>query len=397
MNYDVIVAGGGPAGSTAAREMAAAGARVLLLDKAAFPRDKPCGGGVNLRAARLLPFDLAPVVERTITKVHFSQPHGARFVRAYPGTLTYMTQRSRLDHYLVERAVAAGVALHEREPVRTVELNGTVTVRTPSGVYTAGVLIGADGANGLTAKAAGLDGPRDQAVALEGNIYLPERALAAWHDMVGLHLGGIPGGYGWLFPKGDHVNVGAGGWKYLAGSLRGHLDRVTRQYGLQPADLRELRGHHLPVRRRGAPIARGRVMLVGDAAGLVDPLSGEGIYAAVVSGRLAASHALAAIDGGVTDLGGYGREVDEVLGPELRDSSRLQDVFNLMPRAYVEILWRNDHLWHWLCRIMRGDETYTTLKRRAGPFSPLIDGASWATRHSRLLARRAGLPGAAGS
>src|SRR6266481_1397216 len=121
MTYDLIVVGGGPGGSTAAREAAAAGARVLLLEKAAFPRDKPCGGGVNLRAAKLLPFDLAPVTERTITGVHFSLRMHGGFTRRFPGTLTYMTQRSRLDHFLVEQAVTAGAELREREPVRAIE------------------------------------------------------------------------------------------------------------------------------------------------------------------------------------------------------------------------------------------------------------------------------------
>jgi geranylgeranyl reductase family protein len=392
MNYDLIVVGGGPGGSTAAREAAAAGARVLLLDRAAFPREKPCGGGVNLRAARLLPFDLSPVVERTITGVRFSLRLGGGFTRRYPGTLTYMTQRSRLDSFLVEQAVAAGAELREREPVRAVESNGRVTVRTRSGAYAGSVLIGADGANGVTARHSGLAGRRDLAVALEGNIRPHGGVPAQWRDTLALNLGGIPGGYGWLFPKEDHLNVGVGGWKYLAGSFRVHLDRLTRHYGYQPSAITDLRGHHLPVRRAGAPIARGRVMLVGDAAGLIDPLSGEGIYAAIASGRIAATHALAALDGRVPDLRGYEREVDCELGPELVVSSHLQDVFNLMPPAYVEILRRSDRLWHWLCRIIRGEETYATLKRRAGPFGLLIDGASWMTRHNALLARRAGLP-----
>lgn len=392
MNYDLIVIGGGPGGSTAAREAAAAGARVLLLDRAAFPRAKPCGGGVNVRAARLLPFDLAPVTERTITAVRFSMQMRGGFTRRYPGALTYLTQRSRLDHFLVEHAVAAGVELREREAVRSIDLNGRVTVRTRGGVYTGSALIGADGANGVTAKLTGLDGARDLAVALEGNIPFPNGVPEQWADTLALNLGGIPGGYGWAFPKGDHINVGVGGWKYLAGGFRGHLDRLTRYYGFRPEQIEGLAGHHLPVRRRNAPIARGRVMLVGDAAGLVDPFSGEGIYAAVASGRMAAARALRAIDGHAVDLAGYQRQVDRELGPELLVSARLQDVFNLMPPLYVEILRRNDRLWHWLARIIRGDETYATLKRRAGPFGLLIDGGSWATRHNRLLARRAGLP-----
>jgi flavin-dependent dehydrogenase len=332
------------------------------------------------------------VVERTITAVRFSLRMNGDFTRRYAGTLTYMTQRSRLDEYLLRHAVDAGADLREREPVRAIEQNGHVIVRAGGGVYTGDVLIGADGANGVTARLTGLSGPRDLAVALEGNVSFPNGVPEQWQDTLALNLGGIPGGYGWLFPKGDHVNVGVGGWKYLAGGFRPHLDRLTRHYGLRPADVRQIRGHHLPVRRNGAPIARGRVMLVGDAAGLVDPLSGEGIYAAIASGGMSAVQALAAIDGPSINLGGYQRQIDRELGPELLVSSRLQDVFNLMPPAYTEILRRSDRLWHWLCRIIRGEETYATLKRRTGPFGLLIDGASWATHHSPVLGRHAGLP-----
>jgi flavin-dependent dehydrogenase len=314
------------------------------------------------------------------------------FTRRYAGPLTYMTQRSRLDEYLLRQAVHAGAELREREPVRAIEQNGHLIVRARGGVYTAQVLIGADGANGVTARLTGLAGPRDLAVALEGNISVPNGVPEEWRDTLALNLGGIPGGYGWLFPKGDHVNIGVGGWQYLASGFRAHLNRLTRHSGFRPADVADIRGHHLPVRRNGAPIARGRVLLVGDAAGLVDPLSGEGIYAAIASGGMAAHHALAAIDGPTMDLQAYERQIDRELGPELLVSSRLQDVFNLMPPAYVEVLRRSDRLWHWLCRIIRGEETYATLKRRTGPFGLLIDGASWATRHSPALGRRAGLP-----
>ena len=103
-----------------------------------------------------------------------------------------------------------------------------------------------------------------------------------------VELGVVPGGYGWVFPKGDHANLGVGGWLTEGPSLRAHLDRLARAHGVDPAALESVRGHRLPMRRLGAPAARSRVLLVGDAAGLVDPLSGDGMYEAFVSARLAA-------------------------------------------------------------------------------------------------------------
>src|SRR3990167_8461852 len=110
MRYDAIVAGAGPAGSTAARILAREGASVLLLDRARFPRDKPCGGGVTLRAAGCQDLDLSPVVERTVTGARFSLRLGETFDRRYEGPLTYMTQRRRLDAFLVEAAASPGGA-----------------------------------------------------------------------------------------------------------------------------------------------------------------------------------------------------------------------------------------------------------------------------------------------
>src|SRR3989304_6772450 len=114
MRSDGSVGGAGPAGSTTARECAERGLSVLLLEKAAFPRDKPCGGGVSVRAARLLPFDLSPVVERTAYGVRFSLRQSRGFVCSSSEPLTFITQRAALDTLLADQAVRAGAILRQR-------------------------------------------------------------------------------------------------------------------------------------------------------------------------------------------------------------------------------------------------------------------------------------------
>ncbi len=397
--YDAVVVGAGPAGSTAARCLARAGASVLLLDRARFPRDKPCGGGVSLRAASCQEMDLSPVVERTITGVRFSLRLGPAFDRRYEEPLTYMTQRCRLDAYLAEGAVAAGAAFRDGEPVRALEvasnpgpaggragssLTRATTVRTEHGSYAARAVIGADGANGVVGRAAGLRPQTEEAVALEGNVPCPEGVPQAWQEMAGLDLGGLAGGYGWVFPKGDHLNVGVGAWKYAAFTLRPKLAALCRRYGFDPEGLEGLRGHHLPVRVPGSTIARGPVALVGDAAGLVDPLSGEGIHMAFLSGRLASEAVLRFLAGEAEDLSAYQRAVDRRLQPELTASRKLQELFHFAPPPYVALVRRSERFWGFFCHLIRGARTYLDFLRVIGPLRLAVDFFAAAAQRRRL-------------
>ena len=304
--YDVIVAGAGPAGSTAARLLAQRGASVLLLDKKRFPRDKPCGGGVTIRAASAQDVDLSPVVERTIHGARFSLRLGQSFDRRFPEPLTYMTQRRHLDAFLAERAAESGADFHdERSGDRDRRIHARRDDQRPANdTHNARVLIGADGANGVVGRTIGLRREYEEAVALEANVPFPAGIPEEWRDYVGLDLGGLAGGYGWVFPKGDHLNVGVGAWKYAGFTLRPKLNQLCQRYGYDPGTLENVRGYHLPVRVPGSPIARGPAAVVGDAAGLVDPLTGEGIHMAFESGRLAAEHALRVLAG---EADGYAR------------------------------------------------------------------------------------------
>jgi len=379
--YDAIVAGAGPAGSTAARLLAERGASVLLLDKHRFPRDKPCGGGVTLRAASVQDIDLTPVIERTIYGARFSLRLGESFDRTYAKPLTYMTQRCRLDALLAQRAAEAGADFHDGEAVREVDAVGAqglaplrpLRITTSRDTYTADVLIGADGANGIVSRAAGFISHFEEAVALEGNLPYSPDIPEDWREYVGLDLGGLAGGYGWVFPKTEHLNVGVGAWKYAAFTLRPKLGELCRRYGFDGARVENLRGHHLPLRTAGSQIAGGPVALVGDAAGLVDPLSGEGIHMAFTSGRLAADHAMRCLAGETAGMQSYERAVDKELQPELDVSRRLQEVFHFAPPPYLALMRRNRKFWLFFCHLVRGELTYLDFVRMIGPLRIALD------------------------
>ncbi len=291
---DVLVVGAGPAGSVTALRLARSGARVLLVDKARFPRDKPCGGGLTGRALKHLPCDVGPVVEHVVDRMVVRAGYGGKVARSSPDPLIKMTQRRRLDLHLAEQAAAAGADFRDGTDVDELEIgDGGVTARVGGSVVRSAYLVGADGANGVVARQAGLGGGIVRGVALEGNVRWETLPREPYDATAWVELGVVPGGYGWVFPKGDHANLGVGGWMSEGPLLRTHLDRLANAHGVKPSALESVRGHRLPMRELGAPAARGRVLLVGDAAGLVDPLSGDGMYEAFVSAKLASEAVLA--------------------------------------------------------------------------------------------------------
>ena len=292
--FDAIVVGAGPAGSAAAIHLARGGAAVLLLDRARFPRDKPCGGGLTGRALRHAPCDVSAVVEHDVDRFVVRVGYRKRVERRADATVIRMAQRRRLDLHLVEQAVEAGALFRDGCRVAGVSTDDRgVGVQGDGLGARAPFLIGADGANGVVARAVGLGAGVVHNVALEGNVAWFALDPATYAERAWVELGVVPGGYAWVFPKGDHANLGVGGSLAEGPQLRAHLDRLARAHGLDPHAVEGVVGHRIPMRRLGTPAARGRVLLVGDAAGLVDPLSGDGIYEAFVSGKIAAEAILA--------------------------------------------------------------------------------------------------------
>ncbi len=338
--FDAVVVGAGPAGSTTAYRLADAGASVLLVDKARFPRDKPCGGGVTLRAARLLPFSIDPVVEDVVDRFELRLGYRSSFERASHEPLCLMTQRSRLDDFLARKAQEAGADF--RDGASVAFDGGDVIVDGER--ISAAVIVGADGVNGATARAFALAGDHGHGVALEGNAPLDTR----YRGRLVLELGVVPGGYAWVFPKGDHVNVGVGGWESEGPRLREHLRRLCAVHDVDFDALTGLRGFRLPYRRATSTFASDNVLLVGDAAGLIDPLSGDGMYEAFVSARLAAE---AVLDG---DLAGYQPRVMTELGPLHGASWTAKYALDRFPRLTFAIA-RAPLAWGVISRIVRGD------------------------------------------
>jgi geranylgeranyl reductase family protein len=351
---------------------------VLLVDRARFPRDKPCGGGLTYRALRQLPFSVAPVVEEEVDVFELGLGYRRRFVRRTARPLVVMTQRRRLDAFLVEQAREAGAEFRDGAKV---ELSPLTVDGEPIAAKT---VIGADGVNGVTARKLGL-GDHEHEVALEANVSYSSVPHGRYARRAVVEFGIVPGGYGWVFPKGDHVNVGVGGWQEEGPRLRAHLARLCREHQIAVDALTDIRGYRLPLRRPGAPAASGRTALVGDAAGLVDPVSGDGIYEAFLSARLAAETALDIVAGRRPDFCLYARELEKTLALSTAASWRAKLALERFPRLSFALL-QAPQAWRALEQLMRADATHPAAIGGPG-------GA--ALRAAELLARLAGDPGKA--
>ncbi|HWR69630.1 MAG TPA: geranylgeranyl reductase family protein [Dehalococcoidia bacterium] len=373
-SHDVIVVGAGPAGATLACELSRKGIDVLILEKERLPRYKACAGGITVKTAKLLGFDFSSVTRDTVRGAKVAYGDGRSFTKSYPKPLIHMVMRDEFDQLLVQRAREAGATLADNEGVHQVQITEQgVKVEAANHVFTAHIVVGADGARSIVAASAGLMQMADVGIGLEAEISVPGQRLVQWEGLMGLDLGHMRGGYGWVFPKKDHLSVGVGSPLRQARRLKSGYQAVLKSHGLNDHTATRIRSHWLPVRRRGMAIQSGRCLLLGDAAGLVDPVTGEGIYNAVRSAQMAAPVIENYLKGSCADLQEYEAVVDRQIMPELKAARALARGFAWFPGLVFTAVERNDRLWNACCRLLRGEDTYITLKRRLGPAQVIFD------------------------
>ena len=385
----VIVSGAGPAGATAALALALAGIPVRLLDRALFPRNKPCGGGISARVLRRFPYlghALSRIAVHPVSKMYLEAPDGQSTVIETDEPAALMIRRVEFDALLVALAVEAGATLITgADIVQAREDADAVTLTARDGRrFSAPVVIAADGVHSVIARRLGIHGGwSSTAVALDMMEETPRTRLRDVDASV-MWVSYQDHGYAYVFPKRDHVNAGVG---YLLSHYRAAIggapytvqrafvDRLCARGVLAGASSREHFTPFLipvggPLRRPG----RGRVLLAGDAAGFVNGATAEGIYYAMVSGELGARavHDSSSVSAMASR---YNQAVNYEIGAELRDSVRIQRYLFADPHRIAHLV-RGAHREERLVRLVTdfviGRLSYRALRRRMLSRSPAL-------------------------
>jgi geranylgeranyl reductase family protein len=355
--WDVIVVGTGPAGAMAAYELARNGCNTLLLEKEKLPRYKTCGGGLVERSWKALPFPISEIVERNIRRIRLTNNFRYPLLIQNDSPMVLMTMRSALDQYLTRKAMECGAELREGVRVeRIAEKENGIECITATGDLSASFVIGADGVNSVVAKSFHW-APPTCGVALEVEVSL--RSNGNYKDQLDFDFNVLPHGYGWVFPKSAHLSCGVFTLHRNFPEIRKfYEDYILKKEFANVIQDSKLSGHLIPLAPVSKQLHRNRCMLAGDAAGLADPLTGEGISFAIRSGLMAAKALLR------SDFAGYSEEIAETLGKEIRLARILARILYRTPSFLYNVLARKEFFADSILDLFAGKTTYGELAKK---------------------------------
>jgi len=372
--YDVIVVGAGPAGAMLARELARDGIAVLLLEKRKLPRYKCCAGGVTVRAGRLLDFDISEVVEDVIYELSIAHSLGSPHLGRHVEPLIYTVMRDEFDGLLARQAREAGAVVMDQQEAKKIRMGGDgVEVSTVDNAFCARVLAGADGAYSAVARKLGMRRTVDYAVAMEAELVVAEAEMARWKSRVAIDLDCLPGCHAWVFPKRRHLSVGAMCRASRASDLKRCYHRFLGSLGIGDYTTTRVGGHLIPSCRRGAVFYRDSALLLGDAAGLADPLTGEGIHNAILSAQIAAPVIRRSLGSDRIELQEYQQAVEGRIVAELAKARTLSRILGRLPHLAVRMLDSDHRVWQAGFGLLRGELDYATIEKKLGGFIAVFD------------------------
>ena len=264
-DFDVIIAGAGPAGSTAAHDLAKSCAKVLVLDKEKFPRYKACGGGIPIRTEKMLPFPISSVIEDSVHLLQVSALGKHSFMRDSGEPFPHMVLRNRFDNLLLEQAQIAGAEFRPKTTIQELELTKTGVVITAE-LFKASskFLICADGAHSPIGKMAGLGTNLAECVAWEVEIQAKYQDI---HPKISsatalIDIGFQPWGYAWMFPKAEVLSVGIVTPRSQAEKMKTRTQNYLEHLNIAEHPIDIAKGHKIRFRRHAEQIAKKRVALI---------------------------------------------------------------------------------------------------------------------------------------
>jgi geranylgeranyl reductase family protein len=359
--FDVAIIGSGPAGASAAVKLAERGISTVIIEKEILPRYKTCGGGFAYRGRSKMPFDVSEVVEKEFFRVDaFFKKSGVHVFSERSAPVISMVMRDDFDKFLVDKAKEKGITLLENHKLKDITFEENIVLHTSQGVINTKFVIAADGALSATAKLTGWEETRLLIPALEYEVEVHKEDFERLSKSVRLDFDVIPMGYGWSFPKKNHLSIGLASFR----KVKVDFKQLYREYlkdtlGIKEVISEKMHGFQIPVSPRTDGFVKKNVFLVGDAAGFADPLTAEGISNAIFSGIMAAE---SIIEGNLdSELSAeiYTTKLNETLIPELKTGLRLSKLFyenekirNFLIKKY------GDKICEIMTQILMGERTY---------------------------------------
>ena len=373
--FDCIIVGAGPAGSSAGYHLAKQGHSVLVLDKAEFPRTKSCGGGVSPAVAQWFDFDFAPVVQNRVSQVKYTFKMGdPAEVQLKDVTPMWMVQREQFDNFLIEQATGKGAEFKSGVEVTGASLQGdTWQVETNAGTFEAKYLIAADGANSNIAKLLGMG---DSSTVAAASLQVSGEVSDRRKTMAFFDFGSLKNGFMWCFPKADGYSFSAAYVRNPKGKpdeLKKQLTKYAEQFGLD-ASQGEYREHPLNLWEKDRTLHGDRALLVGEAAGIVDPLIGEGIRPAMYTGVKAAEAVNSALAGEANALANYTETINTEWGGNLAKADFLANIFYKAPKIAYKVGVKRPTAGKLMGKILCGELSYSQVADRATQKLKFIPG-----------------------
>lgn len=359
--YDIIIVGAGPAGAVLAYLLAKIGLRVLILEKAHLPRYKTCGGGVTFKTVKNLPFDVTPALEQEANGGIVSYKGMSLLKTPVKRPFAWLVMRDTFDHFLAQEALRAGAELIDSTPVNRIEQEiDRVIAYTNAGKFEGSFIAGADGVNSTVARLLGMLRERQVGIAIEAEVEVPSSALDEQGQYATFDFGAIPHGYGWVFPKSDHLSVGIfhaspGKVNDLRQTLQNFI--ACQPVLSQPQQL-SIHGHQIPLGGIFDTLHQGRAFLLGDAANLADPWLGEGLFYAVASAQIAATVIEELLTQGRADLSIYTQRVNSEIVQQLAYARRLANLVYHFPRYGSQLISKSSLMQNLIFGVIRGDYTF---------------------------------------